>query len=142
MLTGGIEMEDKERNPDIQENSNNQEIKKSNLDENNEESVVSDLLHVLGIKKKSKEQGKEQAEKIYDDITNRNEEKNFQRNQEDTPLQIENINLEEIEQVLSDSLDDFELNKTPTKRNTRWKIIGIAVTIFWVVCVEVPSGFS
>ena len=46
-------MEDKERNPDIQENSNNQEIKKSNLDENNEESVVSDLLHVLGIKKKS-----------------------------------------------------------------------------------------
>ena len=65
-------MEDKERNPDIQENSNNQEIKKSNLDENNEESVVSDLLHVLGIKKKSKEQGKEQAEKIYDDITNRN----------------------------------------------------------------------
>lgn len=126
-------MEDKERNPDIQENSNNQEIKKSNLDENNEESVVSDLLHVLGIKKKSKEQGKEQAEKIYDDITNRNEEKNFQRNQEDTPLQIENINLEEIEQVLSDSLDDFELNKTPTKRNTRWKIIGIAVTIFWVV---------
>ena len=68
-------MEDKERNPDIQENSNNQEIKKSNLDENNEESVVSDLLHVLGIKKKSKEQGKEQAEKIYDDITNRNEEK-------------------------------------------------------------------
>ena len=93
MLTGGIEMEDKERNPDIQENSNNQEIKKSNLDENNEESVVSDLLHVLGIKKKSKEQGKEQAEKIYDDITNRNEEKNFQRNQEDTPLQIENINL-------------------------------------------------
>lgn len=56
-------MEDKERNPDIQENSNNQEIKKSNLDENNEESVVSDLLHVLGIKKSLKNKGKNRQRK-------------------------------------------------------------------------------
>lgn len=132
-------MEGKERNPDIQEEEQKEEQKPAeqmNETEEQEESAIADLLHVLGIKKKLINQ-KTEAEKGTD--TEREETENKfplevtadttfpdVGNEETMQVDTENVDFDGIEQALTESLDMIVAEESPSeKRKINWKKAGI-----------------